>query len=79
VQGFLLGRPARALAVPAKELLESVPRGDPPSRPSQRIALGAMAEVICREALVMAGAPAVPAELRSMLGALHDILVRVAS
>jgi len=77
VQGYFLGRPARALAGPLEEVLLSVPRPPRPARASQRIALGLMAQAVCREAMSMAAQPTVPKELRTILGALHEILSSV--
>lgn len=85
VQGYLLGRPAREIApTPPMEVLDQVPRFARPSRPSQRIALGTMAQSLCREALAML-APRCGAEgcvmtddLRSVLGALRELIDHMA-
>jgi EAL domain-containing protein (putative c-di-GMP-specific phosphodiesterase class I) len=74
VQGYLLGRPARTMQLPPDGLFESVSHPAPPKRPSQRIALGAMAQVLAKEAMSIASQQPVPGELRSILGALHDLL-----
>jgi EAL domain-containing protein (putative c-di-GMP-specific phosphodiesterase class I)/CheY-like chemotaxis protein len=78
VQGYFLGRPARALQPPSDELLASVPRHRGSRRPSQKITLAPMAQAVCREAMAMAAAPSVPTELKSLLAALHDILGQLA-
>jgi EAL domain-containing protein (putative c-di-GMP-specific phosphodiesterase class I)/CheY-like chemotaxis protein len=75
VQGYLLGRPLLAMESPPAALFDAMPRPSRAKRPSQRIAIGGMAKVVCKEALaVAAGVPSIPSELRSLLGALHDLL-----
>jgi EAL domain-containing protein (putative c-di-GMP-specific phosphodiesterase class I)/CheY-like chemotaxis protein len=79
VQGYLLGRPSRELTGPAPEVMEALPRLARASRPSQRIALGAMAQGLCREALTVLavrgdGDRALTDELRVVLAALSDVL-----
>jgi EAL domain-containing protein (putative c-di-GMP-specific phosphodiesterase class I) len=80
VQGYLLGKPARQMVAPSRELYESVPRFARASRPSQRIALGAMAQGLCREAMQIVLSRgtdpdlSMTEELRTVLGALRDLI-----
>jgi len=84
VQGYLLGKPARQMVAPPTELYDKVPRLPRGTRPSQRIAMGALAQGLCREALsVLATRCAntscdMTDELRMILGALRDLLDNIA-
>jgi EAL domain-containing protein (putative c-di-GMP-specific phosphodiesterase class I) len=78
VQGYLLGRPSRRMEDAKEEVMAEIPRQTPPARPSQQIALGAMAQLLAREATTIAGAsPAVPQELRTVLQGLRELLDQI--
>ena len=80
VQGYLLGKPSRRMETTPRELYDSVPRFARSSRPSQRIALGAMAQGLCREALTIVASRgtdpdlSMTEELHTVLGALRDLI-----
>jgi EAL domain-containing protein (putative c-di-GMP-specific phosphodiesterase class I) len=80
IQGYLLGRPNRAIAPVSSEVFEAAPRAARAARASQRIAVGAIAQVLAREAATLAtGVTGDEAnELRSILGALRDMLEQIA-
>lgn len=76
VQGYLLGRPARTKAPVPEAVLARVPRPARPTRPSQKVALGTVAQGLCREALALAvGVPdPTGGELRTVLVGLREVL-----
>jgi len=78
VQGYLLGKPAKQMMAMPIGVLDAIPRAAPPKRPSQKIALGAVASAICKEAITITQTASVPQELRTMLGALNDLLDQMA-
>jgi EAL domain-containing protein (putative c-di-GMP-specific phosphodiesterase class I) len=84
VQGYLLGRPQRDIVPASSELFDQVPRLPRATRPSQRIAMGSMAQGLCREALAVLSTRCsnvrcdMTDELRTILGALRDLLDNMA-